>query len=178
MQLLSIIRETYKNFFEIVARYWRFYGGVQSFISSTYLHLSIILGVIFHPPWNKDAIWYNVSLAILPNMIGFTLGGYAILFAFGDKEFFKLFKADKDDNNGPSPYLQLHGTFIHFIVIQIISLLFALLSMTISIQDGLISWIGFILLIYSILLALAAVFAILRLASLFDIWNQNNDDKE
>lgn len=135
--------------------------------------------------------WWDVSISILPNIIGFALGGYAIWLGFGDEKFSQMISARKDDSC-TSPYLEVSATFAHFIVIQITGLVIALLAKATNFYLLPDSWIGmalqqtglpvdffkqgaavgyglgFLLLSYALMTALAATLAIFRVASWFD----------
>jgi hypothetical protein len=77
--------------------------------------------------------WWDTPVAVLPSLIGFTLGGYAILLAFGDEEFKSVF-AGATTKNKDSPYVIVSATFMHFIVVQVIALLIALAAEPISVS--------------------------------------------
>jgi len=166
-----LLVEHYKGVFEGLKLYWKVYGGLSSLITSPYLHLSLIISLIAHPAWmsqNKETFWFDLSLSTLPNLLGFTLGGYAILLAFGDDRFRKQI-AEKTDDGNPSLFMSLNGAFLHFIITQAIAILFAIIGNALEIKAGVFAWIGFTLFIYSILTAVAAALAVLDVADLFEI---------
>lgn len=181
--------------------YYNTYGKLYAFISSPYLHFSIFISLLSYPAWHQGSnLWYEMTLSILPNILGFTLGGYAILLAFGNDEFLKLIAGRDNDKKGNgnksdskynsnerehSPYMKLNGAFIHFIFFQGISILFSIIGKSWEIKTGFAAFIGFTLLIYAISTAIAAAIAIFNISEVFDRFveiknqiNQNNKTKK
>lgn len=114
----------YKNNINIISEYISAYGGFSSLLKSLYLHIAIVLTVLMYNSW-YEAYWWESVINIIPSLIGFSLGGYAIFLAFGDSEFQSVLSGKGKNNN--SPLIGVSGTFVHFIIIQIIALLLALL---------------------------------------------------
>jgi len=188
--MIKKIKASYRPFFKAFKIYKFAYGGVSEVLFSPYLHLSIVftVAVLFVDPYFE---WWPIALDILPSMISFTLAGYAIMLSFSASSVGKLISSD--DFNERSMYLQVSGTFFHFVFMQIIALMFAIfsgraetfldkhfpeleqldsVSATISIASPIIfvaSSFAFLLFIYSVLLSLAALVAILRLSGVVDM---------
>src|SRR6185295_12041303 len=68
----------YSATFRIFARYWQAYGGWRALFRSLYLHVAIIITCLLWGRWTM-AGWWEMPLAVLPNIIGFSVGGYALL---------------------------------------------------------------------------------------------------
>lgn len=157
------------------------YGGFRAVLKSPYFHFSIFLLAVTHGEWNiafdreKGIGWCSVVLGVMPNMVGFTLGGYAILLSFGDDKYRALISGTTTE---PSPYMQISATFLHFIIMQISALLFAVLANSIcgataqyrfgSLLCKIVSGFGFWLFLYSICLAVASTFAVFTVSRSFD----------
>lgn len=164
----------YSSFINTIGLYIRIYGGGKALLKSPYLALALVISAICHPAWAHPGFkpeWYNLPLQIIPNMLGFTLGGYAILLAFGDKEFLKLMAGKREGEQGPSPFMVINGSFVHFIVLQVLSLLLALIALCMGISTGLFAAVGFTVFVYAILTAIAATFSIMNVSNSFDIFN-------
>lgn len=160
----------YKHVGESISTYWKVYGGRHALLCSPYFHISVITSLICHPVWSgehKDWAWFNICISVIPNLVGFTLGGYAMLLAFGNEKFRALLAGDDDDGE-PSPFMKVNATFIHFIIMQMLSLFIALIELGWSIKTGVFAFIGFTVFIYALSTAIAAALAILRLAGWFD----------
>lgn len=73
-------------------------------------------------------MWWDTVISVLPNLLGFTLGGFAIFVGFGDERFKASLAAPEDDPTQPTVYRELCATFVHFIFVQVIAMLLALIS--------------------------------------------------
>ena len=101
------------------------------------------------------------------DILGFSLGGYAILVGFGDNEFLDALRGR--DENGPSPYMNVNGAFVHFIIVESITLFLAMTTSAIGIDSwwGL-EFLGTFFLFYTATTIVAATFAVLTMASWYD----------
>lgn len=150
--------------------YWKIYGGASTLIRSPYLHVAAVMAaIIMVPIWDgtTETGWFEMCLTVIPNLLGFTLGGYAILLAFGDERFRRTISGPDPDGT-PSPFMVVNAAFVHFIVIQAVSLLLALICKAWEWKTGLLAFIGSILFVYAIFTAVAAALAVLNLANWFD----------
>lgn len=189
----------YDHLHEVLSNYWQSYGGIKSFFSSPYLHMTIVISVFMWPVWTQEG-WWDVVINILPSVVGFSLGGYAIFTAFGNEDFKYAIsgvlnkEGEKSKNKVEySPFIQANASFLHFIIMQLVALILALLAQarfynslpeTIKCmaEDALtikgvflVEWLTkllwffeFSLFVYSLSLAFAATFAIFRMALWFD----------
>ena len=175
---IEIIFSQYKNIFDSFSAYWRSYGGSKALILSPYLHCSIIFSLFAYPIWfsseRDNEFWYELTLSTLPDILGFTLGGFALLLAFGDDKFRKLLSGNSDDGS-VSPFMGVSAAFTHFILVQIFAIILAILGYTWNFKYGLFAWFGFTALIYSLMTAIAATLAILRYAGWFDKFTSKSD---
>lgn len=171
----------YKGVFKSIELYWKLYGGWSALYRSPYLHVAVLFSLLSIPLWkpNPDstlAAWYDTAIAVLPNLLGFTLGGFAILLAFGNEKF--LSKISGEDKDGsPSPYLNLCGSFAHFIIIQVVALFFAFFAQAWSMNSWYMSIFGLAFFYYAILTSVMATFAILNMSKWFDIFISINKNK-
>jgi hypothetical protein len=185
----------------IFLRYWSTYGGLKALFASGYLHVAILLTLIAFSHWTKPR-WWDLPLTILPNLLGFSLAGYAVWLSFGDEGFRKsLSIKNKDD----SLYMKVNATFAHFIIIQIGSLLYAFLANSLPLfhvfylfngstdpshmkiwnSQGIhylintFWFLGDLLFIYSILCGLAATMGVFRFSSWLDThWRSEKTSSE
>lgn len=191
---MGTVREEYSSVVQLGRAYWRAYGGLAALVRSPYLHAALIVTLLLFSIWLQPE-WWNTPLSILPNVLGFTLGGYALLIAFGDEKFRTLMiKAGSPER--ASPFLAVSATFVHFIVIQVSALVYALLARGLyfrlgevgiesqalsSILSGPLAaffwFFGFFLFVYALFTALAAAFALFRLSTWFDWFVRESDDE-
>lgn len=173
----------YSGVAEIFGRYWRSYGGAKALFGSAYLHISFLLTLIAYPVWSKPDWWQHV-LSILPNLLGFTIGGFTIFLGIGSERFRSTLA---DSSDGPSIMMQISASYVHFIVIQTIALISALMAQATAIPTPDFLWslvlgLGFdpgkfftvlrtlgwgfcyLMFLYAISLVLAACMAVFRTA--------------
>ncbi|KPZ65670.1 hypothetical protein AN392_01218 [Pseudoalteromonas sp. P1-16-1b] len=128
----------------IIARYWRAYGGFTALLTSPYFYASIIITGILFPAWSKFGWWDDV-LSIMPNLLGFSLGGFALWMSIGSEKF-RDFLAEQDKpcgeciecknafgqcfNNKPSAFTMINAIFLHFILLQVLAILLAMICKT------------------------------------------------
>lgn len=177
----------YYGFLSIVSTYWSIYGGFKAVLFSPYFHISIAITYLLQGVWTEAGWWTHV-LDIIPNVLGFSLGGYAIWLAIGDDKFKSLIAGkDEEAPEESSPYMDISVAFVHFIFVQFIALILALLALGASKQwpfpevhfcigDQIVvnthdikvwaSCFAFLTFIYALMTALAATFQILR----YSIW--------
>ena len=175
----------YRDTYKIFLRYWKVYGGLPAIGRSPYLHFSLILLFITSHFWLTKE-WWSQVIGIIPSLLGFTVGGFAILVGVGDDDFKSLISGRISSRpEKESPYLNVAAAFAHFSIIQFLSLLSALIASatfitkddnfiisipsTLSVFFGLIgSAVGYWLFLYGLTLTIATVLAIFRVASWFD----------
>ncbi|HLA33642.1 MAG TPA: hypothetical protein VJ001_02110 [Rhodocyclaceae bacterium] len=168
----------------ILALYWRAYGGWSALLGSAFFWLSIALLVVTSPYWLKPSnAWWSQTLSVMPNLLGFTLGGFAVFLAFGDDQFKKLISGSVPQEDGPSPYLEVSATFLHFVLIQVAALIAAIIGNAttftlpgcLAVVSSFLASIrvvgdlfGYWLFLYGISSAAAAAIAIFRVAYWYD----------
>lgn len=169
-----------------LSRYWLSYGGLRSLLRSPYFWTALILTLALYPAWSQPG-WWNDVITIMPSLLGFSLGGYALWLAIGDDEFRKLISGSSIDGK-PSPYMKVNATFAHFIILQITATIIAILAKTyyfklsednplfilttykaFHIICGTGYFLGYFIFIYALLSALAATLALFRVSSWYDI---------
>lgn len=175
----------YKALREALSKYFAEYGGWRETLCSPLLHVAIAISVISGSAW-FNTHWTDLALSIVPNLLGFSLGTYGILFSLMSGRMKRALRAL--NNRRGRPYLyEINATFFHFIFVQTLTVLFAITCRQTTIIDlfeafeiderlyyifdifsFIINIIGFTLMVYSILLAVASSLAIFRLARIVD----------
>jgi hypothetical protein len=178
----------------VFQRYWQTYGGFSALIKSPYLWISIAITALLFPHWSLTNWWDDV-LSIMPNLLGFSLGGYAMWIAIGDDNFRKLISGEDEDGTA-SPYMEVNAAFVHFIILQILSMLLALTakaySFPVSANNPIVIFFSeyykftclvgygfsYFIFIYALLSALAATLALLRVSSWYDSFHSHQKENE
>ena len=190
----------YKGALKLFKRYWVAYGGLKAVTLSPYFHLSLLITIISYGSWINPN-WVDTPISVLPNIIGFSLGGYAIWLALGDEKF-RYTISGKSKDGSDSPFIKVNATFVHFIILQVISLLFALIVKSKPLYNSPLDWqhyalniapwlydfsniahivasfVGYLLFIYAILSALAATMAIFRIAGWLEVYHMKQNQQE
>lgn len=165
-----------------VARYWKAYGGARVLIFSPYVHLACLLLLITRATWGSER-WWDQVFTILPSLMGFSLGAIAIFLGIGSDSFRGLLSS-RTKEAAQSPFLTVTATFTHFVFVQALAILTAVVcaalskaplpiagSLALSI-NGVARpalWaLGYGLFLYALCLAGASVLAIFRVATWFE----------
>ena len=183
----------YSAVWKILSRYWKLYGGLRALFLSPYFHASILLTAIIPSLW-KDDEWWSLPLQVMPNIVGFSLGGYAIWLAIGDEKFRAIISGDKENGTG-SPFMSVNATFVHFILCQFFAIVLAIIGKGNPIKTFIeifeinnpcfletLQHIGmgyrafsYFVFIYAIFTAIAATFAIFQVGSWYDTMQTKNN---
>ncbi len=173
----------------ILSVYWDAYGGVRAVVASPFFWLSAVLLLVTSRYWYLEC-WWEQALSVMPNLLGFTLGGFAVFLGFGDEKFKTLIAGE--DNEAPgvsSPYMEVCSAFLHFVLIQVVAVIVAIVCKATNFDgEGPLSsvgellaqfrWVGdmlgYWLFLYGICLAAAAAVAIFRVAFWFDRYQTAN----
>jgi hypothetical protein len=148
--------------------YWGLYGGWRALATSPFLYLAVILTALLRPFWSSVAAdgsvtWAQVAIDIVPSMLGFSMGGMAIMLAFSDGKFFT---AITQKGKADSFFVKVVASFYHFIVVQSSALIFALVGKAYS--HPVLSGVGVGLLLYAMLTAVAVAGQLLHAARIFN----------
>ena len=172
-----------KNSFKM---YWEAYGGYHAFWASYYCLISLVITLLCAHTWLNNEKWVDIPLSTLPSLLGFTLAGYSIWLSVGNEKL-KILLAKKKSEEEYSSFMKINASFIHFIILQILALICAIIlkfnsvSFIIYRSEIYISFyldfyllidyitysfkaISFFIYIYSIMTMLAAVLGIFRIA--------------
>lgn len=176
-----MIKETIFYVYLEVAGYLADYGGAKAIFGSPFFLLALLISLISLPSIGEGK-WLLRPSDVLPDILGFTLGAYAIIIT-GISGNFRDFLISKDEcDTNISPYLSFNLKFIHFIFIQTIAILSSLLVESIIEftvyfnMDGILSSALFIILeyivsllfLYSISLVFATALAVLRIVKFYE----------
>ena len=117
--------------FEPFRVYWRVYGGWKALLSSIYFWLSAAITLACYPLWSEVSSTdggrpvTDTLLTIVPALMAFTLAGMAIILALSGSRFIKAIREDGRDD---SLFMRVVAFFFHFILVQSLALLAALVS--------------------------------------------------
>jgi hypothetical protein len=173
---------SYRGLWNALTRYWGDYGGWIAFFTSPLLHISILISASSYSVWN-DPNWIDVPLSLLPNLLGFSLGAYALIFSLANDRLLSALNAPTADGS-PTRLRMVNATFLHFILIQTAAIIFAMANKSTLIYDFLAALpmrkafvnyaqlastrtagaFGYFLTVYAVVLLIGAALAAYRLA--------------
>ncbi len=176
-----------KPFVSRLRRYFRAYGGWGAIFCSPLFLLALTLTGFGYGNWIDGDKWSSLAQSLIPNLLGFSLGTYAILFSLMTGRLKQALKAVKNES-GISFLEEINATFFHFILVQVAALLWAFLYQGTILFDLMQTakpyWscvtsafrfvqvlggaTGYALLVYSISLIVASALAVYRLALIVD----------
>ncbi|AYR22309.1 hypothetical protein [Herbaspirillum rubrisubalbicans] len=176
------------NLKAVLSTYWHAYGGWRAIIFSPFFWISIILAIISTHFWLTQP-WWDQVLSVMPNVLGFTLGGFAIFLGFGDEKFRELISGQDEGDNSASAYMEVSATFLHFVLIQLFALLAAIIAKAVSFDTpdclksilGMLTWLrapadflGYWLFLYGLCIIAASALAIFRVSFWYDVFQTHN----
>ncbi|WP_156385533.1 hypothetical protein [Ramlibacter sp. Leaf400] len=154
---------------------WRITGGTRAFVRSADFVVALAITALCANKWLGQG-WWDQAIAIVPSLLGFTLGGFAIFLGFGSDSFREQITTE---NQLTSPYLSVSAAFLIFVTAQCVALLYALICAALyfprpPILDPLgpflesatpVAWgIGYLIFVLSITLSMRAALRIFRLS--------------
>lgn len=174
----------------IFTTYWDAYGRFPALLESFYLHVSCLLLVILYPMWMKEG-WWDTVISIMPNMIGFSLAGLSIWLATGDENLKSTISGVHPAGAKYSPYIRTNASFVHFIIVQLLSLIAAVTAKAFNFDPSgvlaeydyhilvYIGWgFGFLLFLYALATALAVTMSIFRVSTWYDTHQTKQREKK
>ncbi len=185
----------YKSVAGIYGDYWHAYGGINKLLTSPYLHMAFVLLMLTAPSWSGIWVigskagegWWDQSIAVLPNLLGFTLGGFAIFIGFGDEKFRALL-SEQASKGAVNDYVELCAHFVHFITVQAVALMVAILVKSfhfyssifdpvrdwLPLLNGIVGALGYLLFLYALTSVLAATMHVFRIARLYSVFQSQS----
>lgn len=130
---------------EDIYDWWSTYGGLKALLCSPFLLFSIIVTGLCYNQLGHGSTWNEDVKGVLPNLLGFSLGAMAILLTLPST---KTFSAYRENGIKKSYYMNIASSFTHFIIIQVITLIIAVIYPSYSCV--LFNIIGFFFFIYSL----------------------------
>ena len=87
-----------KPFESRIRRYFRAYGGWDAIFRSPLFLVAVVVTTLGYGNWWSSDKWAATSQALIPNLLGFSLGTYAILFSLMTGRLKRALRAAKNDH--------------------------------------------------------------------------------
>lgn len=164
-----------KTDLEIVKLAWENMGGAAALWKSFDFRFALVFTLLCWPKWLAPE-WWDAAISVLPSLLGFTLGGFAIFLGFGSDQFKELI-AREDETK--SEYLSVSSAFLFIVGVQVFGLLYAIICQSVWVPTPhwlmpispiftylcpLAWFIGFFLYVLGIVLSLRAALRIFRVS--------------
>ncbi len=164
-----------KTDLEIAKLAWENMGGTAALWKSFDFRFALTVSLLCWPAWLSPGWWEN-TISVLPSLLGFTLGGFAIFLGFGSDQFKELI-AREDETK--SEYLRVSSVFLFIVAVQVVGLIYAIICASLWVPTpallknvssilpylNSIAWfIGYFLYVLGIVLSLRAAIRIFRVS--------------
>lgn len=155
---------------------WHATGGWRGVFHGPDPWLVAVLWCLSYPYWIAPGWWMQV-LSVLPNILGFTLGGFAIFLGFGSDSFRSFLVEGKKLDR--TQYVSVSGSFLVFSAVQLVAIAYAIVvnalqvpppdflapyASLIAIGNKVSGGIGYLFFVFSLVLALRIAFRLFRLS--------------
>lgn len=152
--------------------YFAVYRSGRGIFSSPYLHLSIILGIAIRLIGVPQNGYGQIIIGILPNLLGFTIGGMAIVLSVAGH---KIFRTLAEEGQPDSFFIKLIASVLHYVVTQVVTL--SLGVMFFEKQQIIIDLILITSLSYCLLLASSIGIQLFQMAKIYNSYASLPKDK-
>lgn len=171
--------------------YFKIYGGFNAIASSLYFWVSVAVSIVCAKYFFKPG-WWELVLEVVPGLVGFSIAGVAIFVSLGSDKLRASIAGKVPGSEESSPFIDFMAMFTHFIVVQLLALILAILSKSIfespvsefpalvSLVDSFRSpvwFVGGLLFIYAAMLCVALALEIYRLAEIIDDFQTGENRK-
>jgi hypothetical protein len=149
--------------------YWAVYGGFKALAVSPYFQIAVLLSLICLAFWSKNDKMEHavkgseISIGVLPNLLGFTVGALAIVLAFSSADIFRIIA---EEGNPRSFYLTLTANLVHFICVQVLALVTAIGARIVD--WDLLDFISLVLLFYAVIVTFSAALQLFQTARIYN----------
>lgn len=172
-------------------KYFEAYGGLNAIVASGYFWVAVVLTALCYKYFGK-ADWWGLVLDVIPGLVGFSIAGVAIFVSLGSDKLRASIAGKVPGNDDSSPFVDFMAMFTHFIVVQLLALLVAVVSkalynspvapsgMYVEFAEALKGpfwFVGGLLFIYATLLCVALALEIYRLAEMIDQFQTRENER-
>lgn len=172
-------------------KYFETYGGLNEIAKSRYFWGAVALTCLCFR-YFREPEWWSLVLNVVPGLVGFSIAGIAIFVSLGSDKLRASIAGKVPGKDETSPFIDFMAMFTHFIVVQLLALIVAVVSkalyesqviacglcMEISeAMKGPFWFLGGLLFIYATLLCVALALEIFRLSEMIDEFQTRQNAK-
>lgn len=111
----------WKHQADLFRSYWRIYGGKKAIVTSPYAQIGFVVTVIYGLS-GKACRASELALSILPSLLGFTIGGMAIVLAVSSTDIFRRLA---QDGKPDSFFMGMVSNYLHYVIVQAVAIVLA-----------------------------------------------------
>lgn len=163
-------------------RYFVEYGGWNSIFASKYFYAAAAVSGLGYWYFQQPK-WWDLVTSVVPGLVGFAIAGVAIFVSLGSDALRSIIAGKEPESTETSPFIAFMAMFTHFIMVQLIALVLALVAKflyetasppsaaLVDVGVGLrplFWWLGGLFFCYAVMLCLSLATEIFRLATMID----------
>lgn len=163
-------------------RYFGEYGGWNSIFASRYFYAAAVVSGLGYWYFQQPK-WWDLVTSVVPGLVGFAIAGVAIFVSLGSDALRSTIAGKVPGSCDQSPFIAFMAMFTHFVMVQLIALVLALLAkffyetlkppFATLVEIGFMLkpffwWLGGLFFSYAVMLCLSLGTEIFRLATMID----------
>jgi hypothetical protein len=133
-------------------------------LTSPFSLAAAFITLALFPLWTPCDNWSTLSLSILPNLLGFSVGALAIVLAFPSNP---VFKHMAEEGESHSYYMGFVARLVHFVISQFVAIILALFGKAYEFV-----WVGFFGTLFTVYALCTAVATALSFWGAARIYNE------
>jgi hypothetical protein len=106
----------------------------------------------------------EIAVAVLPNLLGFTVGALAIVLAFSSAD---IFKTIAEGGRPKSFFMKLTANLVHFILVQVLALLTGIVAKIVG--GRALDYVALFFLFYAVLIVFSAAVQLFQTAGIYNM---------
>lgn len=171
-------------------RYFAEYGGWNSVFASKYFYAAVAVSGLGYWYFQQPK-WWDLVTSVVPGLVGFAIAGVAIFVSLGSDALRSIIAGKEAGSTATSPFIAFMSMFTHFIMVQLIALVLALVAKffyetasppSAALVDVGVTlrpifwWLGGLFFCYAVMLCLSLATEIFRLATMIDDFQSQENE--
>jgi hypothetical protein len=171
-------------------RYFAEYGGWNSVFASRYFYAALAVSGLGYWYFQRPN-WWDLVMSVIPDLVGFAIAGVAIFVSLGSDSLRSTIAGKEPGSEKSSPFIAFMSMFTHFVMVQLIALVVALLAkffyetenppfkfmLDVGVQlRSCFWWLGGLFFSYAVMLCISLAIEIFRLSTMIDEFQTNENE--
>lgn len=179
----EILTSSWRGQTQAIKQYWTIYGGYRALIGSPYLHIALVLSTICLWLWARNeqnehiAKASDIAISAIPNLLGSTIGAFAIVLAFSSAEIFRILA---EEGEPTSFFMKFTSNLAHLILIQVVAMVSGIIAKIT--ESRMLDVVTLVFLMYAILATFSTAIQLFQTARIYSATvslrsDDNDEDK-